>query len=133
MAQGTCRYCRQIHIIGYEEGDLALELVSRGMKPEDAVNEQATRQCTCNEGLRYRKGIQQAREAEEECGKLFADLPEAKAVIGTALLGLAVGKLKTLSLSIDTADGSVKASARRTTKGGIEIKRNHTVEEGVSV
>lgn len=133
MAQGTCRYCKQIHIIGYEEGDLALELTSQGMKPEDAINEQATRQCTCNEGLHYRKGIKQAEEAEEECKKLFADLPEAKNVIGTAVLGLAVGRLKALTLNIETSDGSVRATARRTTKGGIEIRRNHTTEEGVSV
>ncbi len=133
MAQGTCRYCKQIHIIGYEEGDLALELTSQGMKPEDAINEQATRQCTCNEGLHYRKGIKQAEEAEEECKKLFADLPEAKNVIGTAVLSLAVGRLKALTLNIETSDGSVRATARRTTKGGIEIRRNHTTEEGVSV
>ncbi|MBR5421029.1 MAG: hypothetical protein IK115_07790 [Lachnospiraceae bacterium] len=130
---GTCRFCKQIHVIGYENGDCALELIKKGMAPMEALNEQATRQCTCNEGLHYRRGIKQAEEAEEECKKLFADLPEAQAVISTSVLGLAVGKLKAISLNVETADGSVKASARRTTKGGIEMKRTAVTEEGVSV
>ena len=130
---GTCRYCRQLHVIGYDNGDLALELVSKGMEPEAALDEQATRQCTCNEGLIYRKGIKQARDAEEECKRLFGDIPEAYAVISASVEGLAVGKLKEIRVSVDTSAGSVKASARRTAQGGINMKRTDTAEEGVSV
>ena len=130
---GTCRYCKQIHVIGYENGDLTLELIQKGMEPRKALDEQATRQCTCNEGLHYRRGIKQAEDAEKECKKLFEDLPEAQAVISTSVLGLAVGKLKAISLNVETANGCVKASARRTAKGGIEMKRTAMTEEGVSV
>ena len=130
---GTCRFCKQISAVTYENSDIALELMRKGMEPQKAMDEQATRRCTCNEGTHYRKSIMQAKEAEEECRKLFADLPKAQAVISTSILGLAVGKLKAISLNVETADGSVKCTAKRTTKGGIEMKRTATTEKGVSV
>lgn len=130
---GTCRFCKQISVIEYGKSDIVLDLIRKGMEPKKALDEQATRRCTCNEGTHYRKSIMQAKEAEEECKKLFSDLPEAQAVISTSVLGLAVGKLKVITLNVETADGSVKASARRTTKGGIEMKRTAVTEEGVSV
>lgn len=120
---GTCRFCRQLVQIPYEDAEFLTEV-------DGDITEAATRRCTCRRALEYQARIEKVKDAKEIIKKKFESFPEIGEILAASVEAVHDGRVKKVDASNDYG---IKGSLTLNSKGNLKVSKNSSKNESTEI